>query len=145
VIAEEQAFIRRCADVGDAIGSALVCGRIAEHLMRIAFLYCKRYAPYSKWFGKAFGLLPISEAVKTAYFAPLRRQTSRTGRTTIVFAQKAMADLHNHMSISDPIDVAGENYYDRAIKVIFAEKIAAATAEVDRYAASGLSSHRNSE
>lgn len=62
--AEEQAFVRRCADVGDETGSMLACARIAERLMRLAFLYCRRYAPYSKWFGTAFARLPIDPEIK---------------------------------------------------------------------------------
>lgn len=45
LVAEEQAFVKRCASVGDSLGSALVCGRIAERLMRLCFLYCRQYAP----------------------------------------------------------------------------------------------------
>ena len=63
LIAEEQAFMKRCSDVGDEVGFILVCGRIAERLMRLCFLYCRRYAPYSKWFGTAFGKLDINPVI----------------------------------------------------------------------------------
>jgi len=129
LIAEEQAFVRRCHDVGDEIGSALVCGRIADRLMRLAFLYCGWYAPYSKWFGKSFGLLPIDQAIRAAILRAVTAAGIRDREDSIVFAQKAMADLHNRLGITDPVDVKIENYYDRAIKVIFAEKIAQAAAK----------------
>ena len=45
IIASEQAFVRRCADVGDDMGSIIICARIAERLMRLCFLYKNRYAP----------------------------------------------------------------------------------------------------
>ena len=129
LIAEEQAFVRRCHDVGDGIGSALACGRIADRLMRIAFLYCGRYAPYSKWFGKGFGLLPIDEAIKAAILRAVTAADILDREDNIVFAQKAMADLHNRLGISSPVDVRVENYHNRAIKVIFADRIAEATAK----------------
>src|SRR5665647_291902 len=72
LIAEEQAFVKRCSDVGDEIGSILVCGRIAERLMRLAFLYCGQYAPYSKWFGKAFNRLPLEEKIKSTILNAVR-------------------------------------------------------------------------
>ena len=34
--------------------------------MRLCFLYCRQYAPYSKWFGTAFQQLPIPQELKDA-------------------------------------------------------------------------------
>lgn len=48
IIASEQAFVKRCGECGDEIGSQLVGARIAERLMRLYFLYKDIYAPYSK-------------------------------------------------------------------------------------------------
>ena len=45
IIASEQAFVKRCGECGDEIGSQLVCARIAERLMRLCFLYKDTYAP----------------------------------------------------------------------------------------------------
>ena len=78
--AEEQAFVRRCADVGDETGSMLACARIAERLMRLAFLYCRRYAPYSKWFGTAFARLPSIRKSKNEFGCHWRLLTSKPGR-----------------------------------------------------------------
>ncbi len=129
MISEEQAFVRRCHDVGDDIGSVLVCGRIAERLMRLSFLYCKRYAPYSKWFGKAFNLLPIEERIKESIRKAITAASIEDREKHIVLAQKQMAEWHNELNITDYVDVAIENYYDRNIKVIFADKVARAVAK----------------
>ena len=68
---------------GDSLGSALVCGRIAERLMRLCFLYCRQYAPYSKWFGTAFQQLPIPQELKDAIGGRLwPPRTPPSGRTT---------------------------------------------------------------
>jgi len=45
IISEEQAFVKRTSDVGDEIGSRIICARIAERLMRLCFLYKNKYAP----------------------------------------------------------------------------------------------------
>lgn len=129
MIAEEQAFVKRCADVGDEIGSILVCGRIAERLMRLAFLYCGQYAPYSKWFGKSFGLLPIDENIKAAIQNAVTATNICDRESSIVLAQKLLADLHNALKITKFVDVKIENYFGREIKVIFANKICEATAQ----------------
>lgn len=129
LIAEEQAFVRRCSDVGDEIGSILACSRIAERLMRLSFLYCNKYAPYSKWFGKAFRLLPINEKIKETILNAISARTIIEREDNIVEAQKMLADLHNTSNITEFIEVKIENYFGRNIKVIFADKFFEATAK----------------
>lgn len=127
IIAEEEAFVRRCADVGDEIGSILVCTRIADRLMRLAFLYCKQYAPYSKWFGKAFCLLPIDDNIKTTIQKAVTATTIEEREKNLVLAQKLLAKLHNDLHITDAVDVKIQDYFGRKMKVIHAEKFADAT------------------
>ena len=129
IIAEEQAFVKRCTDVGDEIGSALVCGRIADRLMRLAFLYSRRYAPYGKWFGKAFSELPVSDELKNALLKAVTASGIETRESEIVLAQKLTADMHNEAGITDFIKIEITDYYERDIKVIFAEKIGDAVKE----------------
>jgi len=124
LIAEEQAFVRRCFDVGDDLGSSLVCGRIADRLMRLAFLYCGKYAPYSKWFGTAFARLPINDKIKSAIREAVAAADITQREDNIVMAQKLMADLHNAFGLTDYVDVHIETYFERKIKVIYADKIA---------------------
>ena len=123
LIAEEQAFVKRCFDVDDEIGSILVCSRIAERLMRLCFLYCNKYAPYSKWFGKAFNLLPISDSIKVTIYNAITAKTINDRENNIVTAQKMIADIHNSLNITEFVNVKIDNYYGRDIKVIFADKI----------------------
>ena len=59
-IAEEEAFVGRTGDVGDDVGSWIIAARLTRDLMRLSFLYARRYAPYSKWLGTAFARLPIA-------------------------------------------------------------------------------------
>jgi hypothetical protein len=53
-IAQEEAFMGRCGDLGDELGSRIIAARLVRDLMRLGFLLEKRYAPYSKWLGTAF-------------------------------------------------------------------------------------------
>jgi len=126
LIAEEQAFLRRCYDVGDTIGSIMICGRIADRLMRLAFLYCGQYAPYSKWFGTAFARLPIDESIKRTISCSVEATDIEERENQITAAQKLIADLHNELGITAPVDVRIESYYGRKIKVIFADKMVGA-------------------
>ena len=128
IIACEQAFVRRCGDVGDEIGSQIICARIAERLIRLCFLYKEKYAPYSKWFGTAFHALDINEDIKKHISAALSANSLSEREDNIVKAQKAVADLHNESAITDYVDCKIESYFGRNIQVIFAEKLVDATA-----------------
>lgn len=129
LIAEEQAFLKRCFYVGDEIGSVLVCCRMAERLMRLSFLYCQQYAPYSKWFGTAFNGLPIQNEIKSAIRNAVTARDIVHRENNMVLAQKLLVDLHNQSALTDYIKVDVKNYYDRDIKVIYAERISEATAQ----------------
>lgn len=123
LIAEEQAFVGRCAQVGDEIGSRLACGRIVERLMRLCFLYCGEYAPYSKWFGTAFSRLPIDGKLKDAITVAVSAPDYPQREAALVEAQLRTADLHNQSGITEPVAVKAQKYFGRDMTVIFADRI----------------------
>jgi hypothetical protein len=124
LLAEEQAFVKRCADVGDELGSVLACSRIAERLMRLCFLCCREYAPYSKWFGTAFNHLPISAELRSAITGALTARDITERENNLVLAQKLTADLHDSLRITEPANAVIQSCFGRNIKVIFADTIA---------------------
>lgn len=127
VIASEQAFVKRCGEVGDEIGSQIICARISERLMRLCFLYKDTYAPYSKWLGTAFTRLDIDEAIKMKISAALSTKDLTERENSLIQAQALVADLHNVSGLTDKVDYRVESYFGRDIKVIFADKFAEAT------------------
>lgn len=126
MIASEQAFVKRCGLCGDDAGSILICARIVERLMRLCFLYQEVYAPYSKWFGTAFDRLDMDGDTKAAVLAPLSAKTLEEREDRLAAAQSAVAELHNHSGVTEPIPYKIESYFGRDIKVIYAEKFAQA-------------------
>ena len=48
---------------GDQLGVRIQATRVTRHLMQIAFMVSRRYAPYTKWFGTLFQELPVQLAV----------------------------------------------------------------------------------
>ena len=127
IIASEQAFVKRCGECGDDIGSRLVCARIAERLMRLCFLYKDAYAPYSKWFGTAFSKLDIDDRISQTISNALSADTLTERENKIVKAQALVADMHNESGLTDYVDYKIESYFGRDIKVIFADKFSNAT------------------
>lgn len=124
LIAEEQAFVTRTGALGDEIGARIIVARIAERLMRLCFLYCGRYAPYSKWFGTAFAHLEIDEAIGNEIAATLAANDVATREQHLVAAQLLVVDLHNAVGYAPPIVVHAQEYFSRPIQVTHAERIA---------------------
>ncbi|MFW9800762.1 MAG: DUF4037 domain-containing protein, partial [Candidatus Thorarchaeota archaeon] len=56
-ISQEEAFMGRCGQVGDELGSRLIAGRLILDLMKLCFLMERQFAPYVKWLGTAFSRL----------------------------------------------------------------------------------------
>ena len=129
IISSEQAFVKRCGEVGDEIGSQIICSKITERLMRLCFLYKDTYAPYSKWFGTAFNKLDIDENVMLKINAALKANDLTERENNLVEAQALVADLHNASGLTDKVDYSIESYFGRDIKVIFADKFVDATVE----------------
>lgn len=125
IIAEEQAFVKRCGECGDELGSRIITARIADRLMRLCFLYEDRYAPYSKWFGTAFHTLDINPEISDNILKALAANDLLLRENYIVLSQKSVADLHNAKGITPVLDCKIEAYFGRDIKVIHAERIAA--------------------
>jgi len=62
-IAQEEAFMGRCGQVGDELGSRIVATRLISDIMGLCFLMERQYAPYIKWFGTAFSKLKSAKTL----------------------------------------------------------------------------------
>ena len=122
IIGEEEAFVKRCSQVGDELGSRIVCTRIAERLMRLCFLYKNKYAPYSKWFGTAFRQLSLDN-IHDEITAALSANTIAEREDHILNAQILVVELHNTTGITEPFKIIIDDY-GRNAKIIHTENFA---------------------
>ena len=132
MIAEERAFAKRCASVGDDMGSRLVTARIVERLMRLCFLYANRYAPYSKWFGTAFARLDIPDELRDMLSSALAADTIALREPALIQAQVLVARTHNETGLTKPVPVHVHSYFGRDILVIDTDALAASARETIR-------------
>ena len=65
-IGQEDHLMARAGLVGDELGSSVIGARLIRDIMALAFLIERRYAPYPKWFGTAFGRLPCAAQLTPA-------------------------------------------------------------------------------
>ena len=123
-ISQEEAFVGRAGDVGDELGSQVVAARLVREIMKLAFLMEKRYAPYSKWFGTAFGKLKIGRKLTPVLQDVLLAKTWKTRERKLAEAYSIVARQHNALKITEPLPTKVTKYYGRPYLVIHGDAFA---------------------
>lgn len=127
-ISQNEAFVGRCAEVGDDIGSAVVAARLVRELMRLCLLLERRYAPYDKWLGSAFGELPVAESLAPLLRGALEATDYQAREARLCEAYEAVASLQNASGLIAPEDPRCRHYHSRPFLVLHAERFAHALA-----------------
>jgi len=121
-IAQEEAFMGRCGQVGDDLGSRLVAARLVHDLMRLCFLMERRYAPYVKWLGTAFVQLECAARLAPVLTQVLAAQTWPEREEPLTAAYELAAELHNGLRITPPLPIRVSLYYARPFRVSHADR-----------------------
>ena len=121
-IAQEEAFMGRCGQVGDDLGSRLVAARLVHDLMRLCFLMEQRYAPYIKWLGTAFAQLECAAQLAPVLTRVLAAQTWPEREEHLTATYELVAGLHNRLGITTPLPTHVSPYYSRPFLVIHADQ-----------------------
>jgi hypothetical protein len=103
-IGQEQAFVGRCGDIGDDLGSRIIAARLARDVMRLCFLIERRYAPYPKWFGTSFSRLGCAPQIGPLLERAVRADERRERESALVEACLLAAQLHNRLSLPGILD-----------------------------------------
>ncbi|MGP3970357.1 DUF4037 domain-containing protein [Streptomyces sp. 6N223] len=127
-VSQEEAFVGRCAEVGDDIGSAVVAARLVRDLMRLCLLLERRYAPYGKWLGSAFAQLPVAASLTPSLRGALAAVDYRDREAHLCDAYEAVASLQNAAGLISPVDPKRRPYHSRPFLVLHAERFADALA-----------------
>ena len=125
-IGQEEAFMGRCGEIGDELGSRVVAARLVRELMRLAFLQERIYAPYSKWLGTAFQRLTSAPRLGPELGGALRGDDWRARERHLAQAYEQVAARHNALQVTDPVPQAVASFHGRPFLVIHAERFAAA-------------------
>ena len=127
-IGQEEPFVGRTGSVGDELGSAVIAGRLVNALMRLCFLMERQYAPYSKWFGTAFGRLVCAEEMTPPLRAALQAQTWAERESALGAALEGAARMHNRLGLTQPLAERVSPFHGRPFQVIHGEQFAEALA-----------------
>jgi hypothetical protein len=129
-IAQEEAFVGRCAEVGDDLGSRLVAARLARDVMRLCLLLARRYPPYNKWLGTAFAALPDIEIVAAALREAVDAGDATRRQAALCTAYEAAGRWQNQLALAEAVESTRRPFFDRPYPVIDAARFA--TALLDR-------------
>ena len=131
-ISQEEAFMGRCGQVGDELGSRLVAGRLIRDLMKLCFLIERQYAPYIKWLGTAFQQLKCASDLTPVFMLALDAVTWQEREKQLSTAYEYVAGLHNRLGITEILPTKVSSFYDRPFKIIHAERFTEAIAQAIR-------------
>ncbi|MFJ9953397.1 DUF4037 domain-containing protein [Kitasatospora sp. NPDC091207] len=127
-LSQEEAFVGRCAEVGDELGSAVAAGRLVRDLMRLGLLLERRYAPYTKWLGSAFAQLEAAERLTPSLRGALAATDYPDRERHLCDAYETVARMHNAAGLTAPVESARRPYHGRPFLVLHAERFARALA-----------------
>ena len=121
-VSQEEAFVGRCGEVGDELGSAVTCARLVRDLMRLTLLMARRYPPYGKWLGSVFARLPSGMRLLPGLTAALAATDWRERERHLSAAYEHVGRLHNGLGLTEPVDPRTRAYHGRPFRVLHAER-----------------------
>ena len=144
-IAQEEAFMGRCGQVGDDLGSRLIAARLVRDLMHLCFLMKRRYAPYVKWLGSAFAQLDCASDLVPTFTCVLQANSWEERQTHLTIAYEFVARMHNSLGITEPLTTQVSPYHNRPFLVIHADRfVDAIRAEIESEEVLALPEHLGS-
>lgn len=128
-LAEQEAFVGRTGHSGDELGSRLLAARQVQLMLHLCFLIERRYAPYSKWLGRAFSELRCAPRLAPTFERILNAARWREREQFLAIAYESLARMHNQLQLTPPLREETRSYYERPYRVLFAGRFADALFE----------------
>lgn len=108
----------RAGMLDDEIGSAIIGSRLVRDVMRLCFLMERRYAPYAKWFGKAFNELKCAEDLSPILRRVLLAEAWQEREKYLAAAFECVAEMHNRLRITETLPAKVSKFFGRPFLVI---------------------------
>jgi hypothetical protein len=123
-IAQEVAFMGRCGQVGDELGSRIIATRLVRDMMGLCFLMERKYAPYIKWFGTAFSKLNSVKTLTPLLMQIMDAVTWQERQNHLTKAYEHVARMHNELGITEILTTKVTQFYNRPFMIIHADDFA---------------------
>ncbi len=104
--------IGRIGSRGDSLGLRLQAGKVVQHLMRLAYMVSRQYAPYKKWFGTLFRGLPVAPALEPVLMDLFQEADWQQVEENICAAASILLQQQNRLGIAPVIALDAEQVDD---------------------------------
>ncbi|SDU79650.1 protein of unknown function [Microlunatus sagamiharensis] len=104
LVARAEALPGRLAEVHDVLGVRVREADLARLLMELALVQRRRYVPYPKWLGAAFGQLDTARELDGPLGRLLSSEARETREAAAAAALEAAARQHNRLVPEHPLD-----------------------------------------
>jgi hypothetical protein len=121
-ISQLEAFVGRTGELDDDLGSHIITLALIDDIVHLTFLQERQYAPYAKWLGTAFRRLEIAPVITPHLDQARFARTWQEREPGLIAAQLELGRRHNHLGLSEPVEIASYPFHDRPFQVIFAER-----------------------
>ncbi len=128
-IGQDEHLMGRAGIAGDELGSAVIGARLVRDLMRLTFLMSRRYAPYAKWFGTAFGELPLAETLMRPLTSAMQAPTWDRREAGLVEAYEIVAAAHGDLGLTREMPTRAMRFHGHPFRVIAMHGFARALAD----------------
>lgn len=112
-VGDELGHHARSGQSGDELGSRVLAARMVRRIIKLSFLIEGKYAPYSKWVGRAFSHLAIAKKLEPLLLEILQQPKWMKRQIAITKAHVLLAKQHNKNKITKPIAVKTDNFHGR--------------------------------
>lgn len=103
LIGNTEPLIGRTIETGDHRGARILTGRLGRLIMEMAFLQERRYRPYDKWFGRAFGELEAGRTLGPLLDAALAAPPAIRADGPLQQALVRLAERHNRLQLGESV------------------------------------------
>jgi hypothetical protein len=128
-LGQQEHLMGRAGDTGDELGSRVLAARLVRDVMRLTFLLEREYAPYDKWFGRAFATLRSASELTPTLAAALGARSWKECESFLSRAYERLVSMQNELGITHAMPARVSRFFTRPYLVIQAGEIAAATRE----------------
>lgn len=119
-LSEELPLAGRAGQRGDETGSRVVMARLVRTAMHLGFLLERRWPPYAKWLGTAYGQLRVAPATAASLADAVDATGWRDRETGLVAALDTLAETQRRLGLPTPPS-ATEPFWDRPFRTVTAQ------------------------
>ena len=110
-------MVGRTAEAGDELGSRLLSAGLAGDLIWLGFALSRRWAPYAKWRGTVFRLLPVAARLGPLLAAAAAAPGWRERENALAAACEALLGVQRELGLPAP-EAAVTPFFDRPYRTV---------------------------